>query len=472
MDTTGAAQKDSAIPSNAGTTTIAGETAPSGESAIGLQWNGYIQAEDRVRTNQHYALSFQEYRLGLNAGVKVAGSAKCYSELWIRSLGFPDVTSVSDLSNSGKISPVRVDLREAYFDVYNLFTPGLDLRIGRQRIAWGTADKVNPTDNLNPADMEDIWDFGRHLGSDAVKLSYYKSVFSVEAVFIPFFRPAVLPDQEWINALMPSLPGLPPALQGLTQIVSQSDTVIMPEKKIQKMASGGLRTGFKLFDYDFSLSYAYILDGSPLLNKVSITPLTPSRMPPPIKTAARAELVFPRMHVIGFDLAGAIVNVGVWGEGAVFIPEKVAMTERVTIPQFLLDSTMTTVALDHKPYIKFVVGLDYTFPANIYVNAQYVHGFLSERGKDEIEDYILANLDWKLLNETLTLSPLGIGLEIKDYKNFSDNYAFIAQPQLKYNPIDNAEITIGARFIMGENSTHFGKVVNNDEIYIRGKYSF
>jgi len=47
-------------------------------------------------------------------------------------------------------------------------TSTLDIRIGRQRIAWGTADKLNPTDNLNPDDLEDIFDFGKHLDSNIV----------------------------------------------------------------------------------------------------------------------------------------------------------------------------------------------------------------------------------------------------------------------------------------------------------------
>jgi hypothetical protein len=42
----------------------------------------------------------------------------------------------------------------------------LELTVGRQRIAWRTADRLNPTDNINAYDLEDIWDFGRHHGSE------------------------------------------------------------------------------------------------------------------------------------------------------------------------------------------------------------------------------------------------------------------------------------------------------------------
>lgn len=471
-DTGAAGSQKIGLMQESASASITEEPAPVSESPVGLQWNGYVQVDDRVRTNQHYRLSFQEYRLGLDAEVKIAERAHCFSQLWIRSLGFPDVTSSESLTNSNNVSPVRIDLREAYFDIYNLFVPRLDLRIGRQRIAWGTGDKFNPTDNLNPADLEDIWDYGRRLGSDGVKLSYYRGIFKVEAAYIPFFRPAVLPGQEWMSALSPPMALVP----GSVQVVTQSDTIILPGEKVQETSSGGIKTSLKLFNFDFSLSYAYTRDGLPLLNKIIITP---AGIGYPLPVNLRAQLMYPRMHAVGFDFSGAVVNVGVWGEGAVFIPRKVSMITNKPRFKDIINGQLVfeqydsiSTALDSKPYVKFVVGLDYTFPANIYINAQYVHGFTSERGRDELEDYLLANLDWKLLNETLTLSPAGIGLEIKDYKDIKDNYAFVAQPQLQYDPIDNAEITFGARFIMGTNSTHFGKVVNNDEVYIKARYSF
>ena len=58
-----------------------------------------------------------------------------------------------------------LDLRQATLDLY---WPGLDLRIGKQVISWGTADGFSPTDNLNPRDYLDLlWE--EKIGVPALK---------------------------------------------------------------------------------------------------------------------------------------------------------------------------------------------------------------------------------------------------------------------------------------------------------------
>jgi hypothetical protein len=130
-----------------------------------------------------------------------------------------------------------------------------------------------------------------------------------------------------------------------------------------------------------------------------------------------------------------------------------------------------SVILDGKPYVKFVIGIDYTFPANVYINLQYVHGFVHERGND-IEDYLMGNLDWKLFNDKLKVTPVGVGLEIKNFSDITNNYAFVAQPAVVWYPIDNTELSLGARIITGKEGTYFGKVKDNDELFVKCKYSF
>ena len=48
-------------------------------------------------------------------------------------------------------------------------------------------------DNLDPDDLEDPWDFGRHLASDALSLTAWLGEASLQLVALPFFRPARLP---------------------------------------------------------------------------------------------------------------------------------------------------------------------------------------------------------------------------------------------------------------------------------------
>lgn len=424
-----------------------------------VKWNGYLQTDNRLRIKGDNDFSWQEYRLDLKTEVSPIEKAHFYSEVWLRSLGFPTVQSSADLVNKDKVSPLSLDFREAYVDLYGFLLDNLDLRIGRQRIAWGTADKLNPTDNLNPDDLEDIWDFGRHLGSDGLKASYYPGDWTFTAVYIPVFTPAVLPRGDWASALSPSMQ-LP---SGLT-LKNSTDTITMPKNNLKESSIIGIKLSKFFLGYDFSLSYVYGRDDLPLTRKVTFTPTgTPGEVD------IASELIYPRMHIAGIDMAGAIANVGVWAEAAVFFPEEVKMIKDLSA---LGMGIKESIALDDKPYVKYVLGADYTFKNGIYVNGQYLHGFIHERGSDNLEDYFMFGLEKKLLNEKLKIIPISGGIEIKDFKDIENDYAVIFAPEIDYYPVVNTEITLGARLIDGKNTTNFGRVKDNDELYFMIKYSF
>ena len=424
-----------------------------------VKWNGYLQTDNRLRLKGDNDFSWQEYRLNLKTEVKPIEKAHFYSEVWLRSLGFPIIQNSADLVDKNKISPLNLDFREAYVDLYGFLFDNLDIRIGRQRIAWGTADKLNPTDNLNPDDLEDIWDFGRHLGSDGLKASYYLGDYTFTAVYIPIFTPAVLPRGDWALALSPSME-LPTGLI----LRNLTDAIIMPKNNPKESSISGVKISKNFFGYDFSLSYVYGRDDLPLTRKVTFTP---TGTPGEIDIAS--ELIYPRMNIAGLDMAGAIANIGVWAEAAVFFPEKIMMTTDLSA---LGMGVQNSIALDDKPYVKYVLGADYTFKNGVYINGQYLHGFIHERGEDNLEDYLMFGMEWKLFDEKLKITPIGGGVEIKDFKDIENNYALILSPEVAYRPVVNAEITLGARWIDGENITTFGRVKNNDELYFMIKYSF
>jgi hypothetical protein len=453
---------------------------------VSLAWNGYILADDRAHVSGKYDFSWQEYRLDLKGELKAFGKAKFFGDLWIRSLGFPEPKDIEALQKTGAVSPQNISLREAYVDLYGLGFKDLDVTAGRQRIAWGTADRINPTDVINPYDLEDIWDFGRHLGSDGLKAVYYFGDFSITGIFVPLFKPSLLPYGKLVDVLMPAMAETPGV-----HIQSVTDTMLMPELTVKENSTGALKFGGRLWSVDFSLSYAYFRDGLPVPSGITLIPEA-KNAPELVQDLsdgtieikeARASLVYPRLHMAGLDFSTGIAKLGVWGEMAVFFPEKrIDMVQAFggndtlaqalnAMPQVAGMLASQKPALDNKPYVKFVVGLDYTFPADIYINVQYIHGFVHERG-DSIEDYLMANLDWNLLNNKLKLTPIGIGLEIKNFSKIADNYAVMGQPQIAWYPIDNAEIVLGARIIDGKEGTYFGKVKNEDEVFVRVKYSF
>jgi hypothetical protein len=465
---------------------------------LALSWHGSVLADDRVGTEGQHEFSWQEYRLDLKSELKAYGKAKFFGDVWLRGLGFSGPKDIADQQKTGTVTPQNISLREAYVCLYGLGLVNLDVTVGRQRIAWGTADKINPTDNINPCDFEDFWDFGRHLGSDGLKAVYYIGNFTVTGVYIPLFRPAVLPLGDLINAFetpMPPVPGF--------RVTKQTDTISMPQLTIKDNSTAALKFGGRIFDIDFSASYTYCRDGIPLADTLTLQPKAHTvrgvlndlgTIGALDSTKTMVHLMYPRLHVVGFDFSSAIARMGIWGEAAVFVPEKridmvtrlggnVPVDSLIQAPGMPLDQAArlyamanggivsSTPSLDGRPYVKFVIGLDYTFTGNVYINAQYIHGFVNERG-DSLEDYIMSNVEWKVLNDKLKVSPLGIGLEIKDFNHFSSSYALIGQPQVTWFPVDNAELCLGVRMIYGKPGTFFGRVTNDDEAFVKISFSF
>jgi hypothetical protein len=421
--------------------------------------SGYVQTDTRLFSQKDLRFYWNENRFDLKIKASPLNDAQVYVEFWGRSFGFPVVNSSSDLMlvEKDKVSPWSLLFREAYVDLYGFLTPNLDIRIGLQRISWGTADKLNPTDNLNPDDLEDIWDFGRHLGSTAIKTSYYLGDFTLTAVYIPIFTPAALPIEEWAGALANPVE-LPPGLS----LRNLSDRVIIPEKTFKESSMFGFKIEKNFFGFDFSLSYFSGRDDIPLANKVKLTPVDIFG-----NTDVEVELVYPRIEVLGLDVAGALGKIGIWVEGALFFPEEVEMVTDLTD---LGMGIQRSVALD-KPYFRYVIGADYSFKGGWYINGQYLHGFIHERKEEEMGEYFLFGIEKKLLRDKLKMT-LGGGAEIRGFTEVKNNYAFLLAPEIAYYPFDNAEVTIGYRFIDGKENAVFGRLKANDEVYFKAKYSF
>ena len=148
------------------------------------------------------------------------------------------------------------------------------------------------------------------------------------------------------------------------------------------------------------------------------------------------------------------------------MPEKKIYTT-VTSPE----ETGQRLTLDDEPYFKYVVGGDYTFKNGLYVNAQYMHGFFTDRGVDGLEDYFLIALERKYFHEELKIR-VAVATEIADFDDLRNRSAFFGGPELIYYPTDNIEIILGGLLLDGSSSTQFGQFSNNDEIYFKVKYSF
>jgi len=431
-----------------------------------LKLSGELLTDQRFLLEDPNDWAWNENRLTLKLNKKITGNSKFYSEVWLRNIGLPDIISSANLYNKGIIDPYNLEVREAYVQLFGFLTKNLDVKIGRQRITWGTADKLNPTDNLNPYDLEDVLDFGRHRGSDAISLDYYfNSEFSLQGVFIPFFQPANMPVGTFANALTPSME-LP---QGMT-LMGFTDQINIPQYNLAESSIAGVK--FKGFaaGFDFSLSYVWGRDGMPIGTYNTFTPVDAMG-----GINIFSQLSFYRTHIFGADLAGSIGGVGVWAEAAAFLPEnEVIMTNNLSAmyPMSPVPVTQDTTALEKMVYTKFILGADYNFANGAYLNFQYMHGFINERGKDALNDYFFVRLEKKFFEDKLKIAPVGGGFIVSDWSDVGNNYALVYIPEISYMATDNAEITLSVALFSGKGDNMFASMKDYNMMMFKLKYSF
>jgi len=433
---------------------------------------GKLKLSGELLTDQRFLLqdpndwAWNENRLTLKLDKKITDNSKFYSEIWLRNIGLPKLYSMSDLYNKGIIDPYNLEVREAYVQIFGFLSKNLDLKIGRQRIAWGTADKLNPTDNLNPYDLEDILDFGRHRGSDAVSFNYYfNSNYSLQGVVIPFFQPVNMPVGIFANALNPPIE-LP---QGMT-LKGMSDQMIMPRYNLDESTTAGIKLKGFAAGIDFSVSYIWGRDGMPMNTYNTFIPVDTMG-----GVRIASDLSFYRTHIFGADIAGSLGSVGVWAEAAAFLPENeiVASTDLTALyPMSPVPIIQDTVVLKKEVYLKYILGADYMFSNGIYINIQYMHGFMNERGADNLNDYFFVQLDKKFFDDKLKISPLSGGYIVSDWKDVGNNYALIYVPNISYMATDNAELKLSAAFFDGDGDNVFVGLKDFDMLMFSLKYSF
>lgn len=431
-----------------------------------LKVSGELLSNQRVLLEDPNDWAWHENRLTLKLEKKVTGDSRFYSEVWLRNIDLATVSSSADLYSKGTLDPYNLEVREAYVQLYGVLSDNLDMKIGRQRITWGTADLLNPTDNLNPYDLEDILDFGRHRGSDAFSFDYYfNSEFSVQGAYVPFFQPANMPIGMFANALAPAMempPGL--TLMGLT------DQMAMPQSNLSESSTAGIR--FKGFaaGFDFSLSYLSGIDGIPVSTYNTFTPVDALG-----GISIRSQLSFYRNQIIGADLAGSIMGVGVWAEAAAFLPENdIVMTNDLSAMYAMPAGTIIqdSIILKQEAYMKYVVGADYTLSNGAYINVQYLHGFINERGVDALNDYFFVRVEKSFFDAKLKLSPINGGYIVSDWDDIESNHAMIYMPEIVYMATDNAEISLTAGLFDGTGSNAFANFNDYDMMMFKVKYSF
>jgi hypothetical protein len=271
-----------------------------------------------------YGFSRNENRIKGQLSLTISQKVKAVADVDFLFYGYSDVNDLDSTLYREHVDPWYIESDAAYLDIYKLL-PHLDLRIGRQIVTWGSADKFNPTNNLNTLDYSDPLLFGKALANQMIRLDWNPiQDLIITAVWVPIFRPSRLPRQAPLALTEPWRPA--PVQNDLQRTIygqlamtypptELRVTALQPEPSIEN-SQVGVRVAGRLANIDMSLSYYYGRWGIP----------TPAWAVLEQNGIVDVGVLWPRMHVLGWDFAGTIDKLGGlgwWIEGGVFFPQKI-----------------------------------------------------------------------------------------------------------------------------------------------------
>lgn len=311
------------------------------------------------------------------------------------------------------------------------------LRVGRQILAWGRADGLNPTDNLTPRDFAVAlpFDEDQRFGTPAVRLDSFLSQNHTLSFFTtPLFTPSVIPLPR--HSYVDDRPA---------RSLSQSELGI----KLDRAGEG----------IDWSVSYYHGFFLLPLV-----------RVLDPLPQGSALALEYPRMSVLGADVARSYGRFGFRGE--------VAYTET---------TSYRTFSGGLSPSLYWIAGVDRTFFDNLNLNLQVFQHHIRHYS-DPLSIAAAATREAALQNAVATAQrdahSTGVSWRISDrwlndtitaeifaVVNFTRHNSF-ARPLLTYAVSDNWKVTLGGNFYRGAPDTQFGSLRATGGAFMEVRYGF
>jgi hypothetical protein len=408
----------------------------------------------------------------------------------LRFYGFNESASLPELIGRDKIDPYSFQLNEAYVAVRGLPWSKMDIKVGRMIQTWGTVDMFNPTDNLNARDFSDPLNFTDKVPNQMVEIDLYPTDWlTIQAVWVPTFKPSQLPPSAALgfaleygeNGCVSGFPAVPldragrQALEGAFAMIGSDPCqmnvltprvrTVTPGKGIGN-SSAALRAKFQTGPVDFSLSYYYGRFKFPVAYTAVADVATKATAGgnfvtdedevDPTKTNVKyvAEVMFPRMQVIGADFAYSSDNPwvpGIKAEAALIIPEKVdfAMMAFVDGNRFAFNragvstSILKSANVKSTPFVKASAGLDWSYRDWFYINLMYVRGFFDEfNDRYGLHNFLVAATEFKFLENELQI-------RLSSVYDFNDQSAMF-YPQLTWIVAPSVELVLGYMHFFGE----------------------
>jgi hypothetical protein len=313
----------------------------------------------------------------------------------------------------------------------------VDVRVGKQIVAWGRADGINPTDNLTPRDLAVMLPFedDQRLGLPAAKLDWIVRPENTLTLFAtPYFEPSVIP---WPK-------------QGAARIERR------PSRRVSN-SQIGVRWNQVAEGFDWSISY---FQGFSHL---------PSLVPTPQQGVVEAR--YDRLKVLGADFARNLGRFGVRGE----------------IAYARTDDRRGDDPFVRNPQVFAVLGVDRTFVENMNVNVQVfarrvrnhtdprnladpvarswaVQSAVLAGQLDRLNSGVTFRVSNKWLHDTLEAEIFGV-IHARRHDRF-------LRPLITYSFSDRWKGTLGAELYHGRPDTQFGGLRANRGAFAELRVAF
>ena len=278
----------------------------------------------------------------------------------------------------------------------------LTVKLGAQRIAWGVGSGISVVDNLNPIDLEDPTRFDARLSVPAIHSQLSAGSLALEAAWVPFFTPAAMPASGVsLTAGAADLFDAEATGAGAVEINTLQTRLTLPDSGLLSGAVGG-RARWSGARADAALSW---YSGRDSLPQVSGEVLLTGFQTDSARVDVGIPMLYPRIDIGGLEVKGELLGGSSgWAEVALVLPSATSAApsaaqleslEKLGTIEEVPDPIPTTVTQDGQPYARWLVGLDRSV-GPVYLNAQWLHGFPTERQGVDLRDYALLAARWSI----------------------------------------------------------------------------
>ena len=369
--------------------------------------------------------------------------------------------------------PIKTEwIRECYLDVY---TPKLDLRLGKQQVVWGTTDGVRILDMINPLDYRE-WTLQPYSES-RIPLWMFKA--ETELSMNSYLQLFLIPDYE-PNYYAPA--GSPFALR---TVVIGAQAAANPFVNVTTIDEAPRRT---IENTKVGLRWRNILESGPLsgleytlnyLHTYSFASSAYTRVaggfPVQITLTRRAE----EIDVLGFSFAKTITKglIDDLGKGWT-IRGEFAYVKNGAMNYGTDTSIQGTADVDQYNY---ALGFDKNLVDNWAISFQFIqliadareeYGTSSDytllfgptRGPlDQTESMVTCKISTSFMHDRVKPELLVL---------YGDDNDWRISPKVNFEVNDNWLLTTGLHIFEGKETQLNGQFDDNDQVFVEAKYSW